>query len=228
MKEIDFSGCPIMSSLSRERAEKLFGEIDFKINTYKKGDLVARQGSPCKHLYLLLSGSVKTEMIAENGSVMTIENISAVRPLASAFLFAENNVFPVDVTATELCRILTIPKEDVIKMFQKDSDFLESYIKYNSNKTQFLSTRLQTLNIKTIKGKLAFYIFDNLNRNKESNQNGNCFQMDKNQTELAKYFGVSRPALARCISELEAENIIQVEHKVLTIKNRTALQNLLG
>lgn len=228
MKEIDFSGCPIMSSLSGERIKNLFEDIEFKINTYKKGDIVARQGSPCKYLNILLAGSVKTEMVAENGSVMTIENITAVRPLASAFLFAENNIFPVDVIATDFCRIISIPRDEVLKMFQKDAGFLESYIKYNSNKTQFLSTRLQTLNIKTIKGKLAFYILEGLNKNLVLNPGTNKFRMDRNQTELAKYFGVSRPALARCISEMEDENIILIEHKEVKVINRAALQNLLG
>ncbi len=217
-----------MSSLSRGKIEKLFEEIDFKINTYKKGDVIARQGSPCKYLNILLAGSVKTEMVADNGSVMTIENIPAVRPLASAFLFAENNIFPVDVIATDFCRIIAIPRNEVLKMFQRDAKFLESYIKYNSNKTQFLSTRLQTLNIKTIKGKLAFYILENLSKTLGANPRGDKFRMDRNQTELAKYFGVSRPALARCISEMEEENIILIEHKEIKIINRPALQNLLS
>lgn len=228
MREMDFSRCPILGNLGNERVGKLLAGAKFSIETFEKGDMVAMQGSPCKHLYILLSGSVKTEMTAENGGLMTIENIPAVRPLASAFLFAEQNTFPVDVTALETCKILMIPRDEVIKMFQKDGLFLENYIKFNSNKAQFLSRRLQVLNIKTIKGKLAHYILESMDNIRTSDPKAVSFTMDKNQTELAKFFGVTRPALARCIAELEDEGTIELERKVVKVKNLQALRNLLG
>lgn len=228
MREMDFTRCPILGNLGNERVGKLLAGAKFSVETFEKGDMVAMQGSPCKHLYILLSGSVKTEMTAENGGLMTIENIPAVRPLASAFLFAEQNTFPVDVTALETCKILMIPRDEVIKMFQKDGLFLENYIKFNSNKAQFLSRRLQVLNIKTIKGKLAHYILESMDNVRTADPKASSFTMDKNQTELAKFFGVTRPALARCIAELEDEGIIELERKVVNVKNLQALRNLLG
>ena len=228
MREMDFSRSPILGNLGNERVGKLLAGAKFSVETFEKGDMVAMQGSPCKHLYILLSGSVKTEMTAENGGLMTIENIPAVRPLASAFLFAEQNTFPVDVTALETCKILMIPRDEVIKMFQKDGLFLENYIKFNSNKAQFLSRRLQVLNIKTIKGKLAHYILESMDNVRSADPKAASFTMDKNQTELAKFFGVTRPALARCIAELEDEGIIELERKVVNVKNIQALRNLLG
>jgi cAMP-binding proteins - catabolite gene activator and regulatory subunit of cAMP-dependent protein kinases len=228
MQNMDFSRCPIMGNLGNEKIGKLFKDARFKVETFDKGEVIAMQGSPCKHLYILLTGSVRTEMTTETGGLMTIENIEAVRPLASAFLFAEDNTFPVDVTATTQCRILMVPRDEVIRMFQKDGQFLENYIKFNSNKTQFLSNRLKVLNIKTIKGKLAYYIIEGLDQARESLPNTDSYRMDKNQTELAKFFGVTRPALARCISELEEAGIIELQKKVVKVKNIRALNNLLG
>ena len=228
MHNLDFSRCPILGDLGNERVNKLFNGANFKIESFDKGEVVALQGDPCKHLYILLTGAVRTEMTTENGGLMTIENIEAVRPLASAFLFAEENRFPVDVTAITPCRILMIPRDEVIKMFQTDGKFLENYIKFNSNKAQFLSNRLKVLNIKTIKGKLAYYIIEGLENIRVSQPNADSYHMDKNQTELAKFFGVTRPALARCISELESEGVIELQKKVVTIKNYKALNNLLG
>ena len=228
MQNLDFSRCPIMGDLGNERVQKLFSGANYKMEVFEKGDIVAMQGSPCKHLYILLSGSVKTEMTTENGGLMTIENIDAVRPLASAFLFAEDNKFPVDVTAITQCRILMIPRDEVIRMFQMDGKFLENYIKFNSNKAQFLSNRLKVLNIKTIKGKLAYYIIEGLDQARQSLPGADSYKMDKNQTELAKFFGVTRPALARCISELESGGIIELQKKTVKVKNFNALNNLLG
>jgi len=224
----ELSQCPVCKAISKDNLDFLFKNMKFRVTTYIKGDIIARQGDICKHLYLLVKGSVSTEMITESGGVLTIENIKAVRPFASAFLFAENNRFPVDVTSTEESTVVTIPKEEVISLFQKDAKFLESYIRYNADKTQFLSNKLQMVTIKTIRGKLANYLLEQLAKCHSISPKINTFYMDKNQTELSKYFGVTRPALARILGELQQEGVILAERNKITVLNRQALQNLLG
>ena len=166
-------------------------------------------------------------MVTESGGLLTVEVIKAPKPLASAFLFAENNAFPVDVTATEESKVLMINRDDVIELFRKDAKFMEQYLKYNSNKTQFLSNKLQILTIKTIRGKLAHYLLEQLSLCHSVSPSVNTFVMDKNQTELAKYFGVSRPALARTFSELQQEKIISADRNRVTVLKIQALRNLI-
>lgn len=224
---LDLSKCPICSAISPENLNELFQNMLYKTEDYIKGDTIARQGSLLKHLYILIKGAVKTEMITENGGLLTIEVIKAPRPLASAFLFAESNTFPVDVTAIEDSKILMIPKEEIIKLFQKDAAFLQCYITYNSNVTQFLSHKLQILTIKTIKGKLAHYLLEQLAVCHLIDPSINAFIMDKNQTELAKYFGVTRPALARTLAAIQHEGAIKAERNKITILNNSLLKNML-
>jgi len=224
----DVSDCPVCSSISPENREAFFGGMMYKTKHYKKGDVIARQGDICKYLYILLKGAVKTEMVTETGGQLTIEVIKAQRPLASAFLFAENNRFPVDVITLEDSLVLMIPKDQVIELFQKDAAFMQRYITYNANKTQFLSRKLQVLTIKTIKGKLAHYILEQLSICHSFSPKINTFLMDKNQTELAKSFGVTRPALARTLAEIQQEGAIKAERNKITVLNKTLLQNMLS
>jgi CRP-like cAMP-binding protein len=224
----DLAQCPVCSAISPENREEFFRDMKYKNEMFKKGDVIARQGDPCKYLYILLKGAVKTEMITETGGQLTIEVIRAPRPLASAFLFAEDNCFPVDVVALEQSVVLMIPRDEVIRLFQKDAAFLQRYITYNSNKTQFLSHKLQILTIKTIKGKLAHYILEQLSICHSISPTINTFLMDKNQTELARSFGVSRPALARTLSEIQQEGAIRAERNKITVLNKRMLLNMLG
>ena len=224
----DLSQCPVCSAISPENRKELFEKMHYHTRSYNKGEVIARQGDKCKYLYILLKGSVKTEMITETGGQLTIEVIKAPRPLASAFLFAEKNTFPVDVITLEDSFLLMIPKEEVIQLFQKDAAFLQRYITYNSNKTQFLSHKLQVLTIKTIKGKLAHYILEQLSVCHSISPSINTFFMDKNQTELAKYFGVTRPALARTLSKIQQEGAIETQRNKITVIDKRALQNMLA
>jgi CRP-like cAMP-binding protein len=197
--------------------------VEYSVKKYLKGEFVARQGEICKGLYLLIKGSVRTEMIAENGVSLYIETIDAVRPLASAFIFATANNFPVDVIALEESEVLFISREDILSILQKDQDLLLRYLRYNSDKTQFLSNKIQMLSIKTIKSKLAHYILELFKAEQKIKPGSSTIIMDKNQTELAAYFGVTRPSLARALGEMARDGLISVNRKTVSIKNLKGL-----
>lgn len=199
--------CPICGNIPENEREAFLKSLNATTKNYGKGEFIARQGDKLNALYILATGRVKTEMITENGGVLSVETIAAPRPLAPAFLFAENNRFPVDVVALETCEVILIPKASVMQQLATNENFLKSYMSFNANRTQFLSERLQLLSIKTIKGKLAYYI--------EQRTVGGKFKMDKNQTELAEYFGVARPSLSRSFSEMVEEGAITRDGAIL-------------
>lgn len=196
---------------------------DFKytIKAYNKGIRIFNQGDICDALYILISGSVKTEMITENGNILGIEIITSPRPLAPAFLFSDENRFPVDVTALDEIEVLRIPKDEVIRLMSTQPNFMHQFLTHNANRTQFLTNRLQLLSIKTIKGKMAHFILE------QAALQGNPFLINRNQTELADFFGVARPSLARSLSEMVDEGIISVNKKEFKILDSNKLKELL-
>lgn len=196
--------------------------------TYFKGDIIARQGDLCKGLYILSKGSVVAEMISENGRLIRIEEINAVKPLAPAFIFASDNRFPVDVTAITDCDVVFIDKKELISLFTQDTGTLENYLRYNSDLTKFLADKIMMLSVKTIKGKLSHYILDLYNNLQKRSPGAAVVIMDKNQTELSKYFGVTRPALARELGEMEREGIIVVHGREIRVLNLSKLKEACG
>jgi len=221
MEKIDLSACPICSKLAIENQEEFLLNLKYTLQTFSKNELIARQGDVCNELYVLMHGSVKTEMITENGSLLGIEIIKAPRPLAPAFLFSDNNHFPVDVTALENVEIMRIPKEEIMRLMMTNPDFMKQYLTHNSNRTQFLTNRLQLLSIKTIKGKVAHFLLEQVIDSQHS------FQLNRNQTELAEFFGVARPSLARSLSEMVQDGIISINKKEFTIMDMKGLRDLL-
>lgn len=196
-------------------------DLKYSYKTYRKNEIIFRQGNLCDALYILVSGSVKTEMITETGNLMGIEIIKAPRPLAPAFLFSDNNRFPVEVTTLEVSEILQIPKEEVIRLMGLEPNFMRQFLVHNANRTQFLTNRLQMLSIKTIKGKIAHFLLE------QYDEYGKTFKINRNQTELAEFFGVARPSLARSLSEMVQDEIIFINKKEYTILNKEELRSLL-
>ena len=197
--------CPICRNIPVDERERFMAELTFKTKSFKKGTRIVNQGDVVNALYILLKGSVKAETVSESGAVLNIETIHAPNPLAPAFLFADNNLFPVDVVALEECEIVLVSKDSIIKQLAANETFLQGFMTFNANRVHFLSERLKILSTKTIREKLAQYIWA---RTKDMD-----FNLDRTQTALAEYFGVTRPSLSRSLSEMIDEGIISLKGK---------------
>jgi CRP-like cAMP-binding protein len=192
--------------------------IEHKIRIYKKGEYIASQGEPINHLYMLTKGRVKTEVISNSGLALSVEEISAPYPLAAAFIFAEDNRFPVEVSALEDCEVILISKTSVEKQMAKCPGFLRGFMAFTANRVKFLSERLKIFSQKSIKAKIAYYIL-------QHDKNGS-FELGKSITSLADYFGVERPSLSRAISEMVKDGIIKFESGKGRILNYNDMEDL--
>ena len=212
--------CPVCMNIPVGEREKFLNEITCKTKLYKKGECIAQRGEMVNDLYILLKGSAKSEMISDSETILNKETVKAPNLLASALLFAADNQFPVDIVALEDCEIILISKDSIVKQLSSNEEFLQGFMKFNSNRVHFLSERLKLLSTKTIKGKIAQYVLARSHR-----QN---FTLDRKLTELAEYFGVTRPSLSRSLSEMIEEGIISLKRKNGIILNPVKLKNLIG
>lgn len=221
MLDYDISSCTLFSNISKDDQQAFLTRLVSNKKIVEKGKTVARQGYEIKYLYLLVKGIVRTEMITQEGNSLEIEFIEAVRPLAPAFVFAQNNRFPVDVITIEECHFLLIPKEVWLSEMMSNETLLTNFLKLNSNMTVFLSQKLQMISIKSIKGKLSLFILEHTTEEK------NSFTLKRNRTQLAEYFGVQRPSLARTMSELVDKGIISIDKREVTVLKRDELRKVL-
>ena len=219
MDSDDLFLCPICRSIPVHERETFLDSVSYRTKSFKKGEWIAQQGDRVSALYILSKGSVKAEMISESGTVLNIETIHAPHPLASAFLFAEKNQFPVDVVALSDCDIILISKDSITKQLSCNETFLQGFMAFTSNRAHFLSERLKFLSTKTIKGKLSQYIV--------AKAVDMDFIWDMNQTALAEYFGVARPSLSRSLSEMINEGIISLKGKRGKILHLAKLKELI-
>jgi len=210
----------IFMNMPPEKILSFFKTSNYRISKYLKGSTIAMRGDLYNEFMVLLKGSVIGEMVDPDGNAIEVEVIRAPRPLAPAILFGKNNKLPVDIVACEECSVLFIPKNSVIRLLQSDVKILNHYLDIISNRAQFLSERLRLMSFKTIKEKFAYYI-----SNMIKNENHEII-INKNHQELSDYFGVTRPALSRVISEMEKNKIISLKKKKLKIIDINRIENV--
>lgn len=212
---------PVFRGLSAKELESLLLDISYKIRTYSKGDIIAMREDRLEFLMILIKGSVKGEMLDVSGKTIKIEDIMAPYPIASAFIFGQRNQFPVDVTANDEVEIFCLPKSAMLKLLQKNTLFLTNFLNSISNRSQFLAQKVMLLNFKTIKGKLANYILKLAAPDKKQ------VTLPKSQQEMANFFGITRPSLARSLKEMEQQGMILNNRREITIIDRSKLIGLL-
>jgi CRP-like cAMP-binding protein len=210
----------LFRGLSIAEIEKVLTDVPKKIRKFKAGAFIAHSGEKVNSMIIVLNGTVKGEMVDYSGRVIKIEDIPAPGALASAFLFGNRNNFPVNVIAITDTELLIIDKSEFLKMLMSNDIILANFLDMISNRSQFLSEKIKFLNFKTIKGKLAQFLLQRAGKELIS------FSLNMTQAELADFFGVARPSVARALGEMEEEGLILASGKNITIRDKTRLKLL--
>lgn len=218
LQEYDLSTCSLFDGMTNDGLDEFVDKSVCEIWHIDKGERVVRQNDLIRYLILLVDGLVRTEMITKEGNVLEIEFLEPIRPLAPAFIFATNCRFPVDVIAMQPSVFYLIEKNVWLAEMMKNERLLTNFLRLNSNMTVFLSNKVQMMSIKSLKGKLSLYILENTTPQQPS------FVIKRTQTQLAEYFGVQRPSLARTIGEMIEEGLITLQKKTLTVIDRKKLE----
>ena len=213
---------PFFVGLTSNELADLFQNISHSVKSYTKGQTIIQRGEEVKHLCIVVEGAVKGEMVDFSGKILKVEEIQTPQPLAHAVLFSNSNKFPVDVVALVNCKMLYIPKANVLRLLQNNTTILNNFLAAVSNRAHFLTTRLWILSFKTIKEKVAHYLLS-----LSKNEIRTTLILSKSHQELAELFGVTRPSLTRVFGEMQDEGIIFVNRREVTIMDRNKMLEMI-
>ena len=184
----------VFNDLDEDTIKDILEKTKYEIKKYSLDEPIAFRGDEVKGLYIILKGTLITEMLTEEGNIIKIEELVPSDVIASAFIFGKNNSFPVDLSAKDETEILFVERKEFLKLLFSQEKILENFLNEISNKTQLLTSKIwNSFNNKTIKKKFCDYV--------KRNQKNNEFFIG-NLGALAEFFGVERPSLSRVLSEL--------------------------
>lgn len=166
-----------------------------RVHSYDKGEIIAIQGSRVKSLLVLLSGSIRAQMTNPEGKRLTMDEIDAPDLLAAAFVYSSQNQYPVTIEATETNTLVWgIDREYLLGFMGRHTSIMRSFLGLISDRSHFLTQKINALSLQSLRERLLSYLARHGSTGK--------------QEDLAMLLGVTRPALARLLSELSSEGII--------------------
>lgn len=197
------SGCDLFKDVGRESIENLLTDSPNRMTEYKKGEIIALQGSPCRSIYILCEGKVTAKMAGSEGKELSIDHIEAPEVLAPAFVFSSENKFPVTVEAEEKTTVCIINKDSYLRFMQQNPMALQNFLRIISDRCLFLSKKLNEFALQSLKDR----VINLLKR---------VGKIESVQ-DAATMLGVARPSLSRIIGEMIEEGSLVKEGHVIKI-----------
>jgi len=214
------SNAHLFKGISPDEIEIILKSVPNRVKKFQSGSMISQSGEPVNSLMIVIKGVVKGEMIDYAGRVIKIEDIPAPGSLASAFMFGNRNRFPVNVIAVSDGELLLIEKSDFLTLLMNNDIILVNFLDMISNRSQFLSEKIKFLNFKTIKGKLAQYILQKAGKGQST------VNLDMTQSDLAEFFGVTRPSVSRALGDMEEDGYLEAKGKNIKIFDKKRLADL--
>lgn len=209
---------PLFQNASEMLRKTLFDEVEISSQELTKGEVIIQQGTKCRHLNILLKGILEVNIIDALGNNIKVENLFAPRIFATPHLFDELNIYPATFTVVEDGKLVRFSKDSIFKIISKEPEILKNFMKITGNCTCCTVVRLRLLSLKTIRSRFVAYLFEH------RQQGSNISYLVHNQTQLADYLGVTRPALATEISRMQKEGLFEIADRQVKLLDLSALR----
>lgn len=222
-KTICCKECVSKSACFNELSEDELIQIDkgrFEV-TFKKGEIVCKQGMLASHLIYIKKGFVKLYIEGGNNKniILTIEKDGYMIGLQSLF---GNNVFQYTAVAYEDTTVCLFEMKVISEIIEQNSGFASKLIARLNENTIRGYGRLFCLTQKQSSGRLADILLclsDRLYKN-------NKFEMALSRKDLAEITVMSVESLSRVIKEFKDDGIIKLNGRKLEITDRERLERI--
>ena len=190
--------------IQKLRMHELFASVDpilldialegeFRVECFRRGDVIAREDAAGSNVVFLLSGSAirrktENELCCErlqNGKLFGLESV-----------FVGDSAAADEVLASRESQVLFISKTAIFRLLQLDDNFPLAVIRFLSARVSTLERRVTNYTGGSAKSRLARFLLDSFGDYK-------TFELDRSMQQLAVLLDISRPSLYRAFFELQ-------------------------
>ncbi len=192
----------ILKKLNKEQINLL------KLKEFKKNDILFHENDLCEYVCLVYKGLISISSFSYNGKEIVYNVLKENDWFGNNLIFSDNPYYKGSVIALSNSKVFYISKSDLLILLKENSDFLESYLRVQSNFGKSLNSKIKLLGFDSAEERFFYYLFLNNNQIKF-----------KNITSLAKELSLSRETVSRLIYRLISEKKIEkMQNVILFIK----------
>ncbi|WHH58084.1 Crp/Fnr family transcriptional regulator [Petroclostridium sp. X23] len=214
--------CFLFRNFSDEEIYQALTNIDYKIKSYAKDEVIAIEDDRCVNLGVVIEGSIEIQKIFASGKTLTITRLGKGQIFGEVIIFSDTNQYPATIASCESSKVMFISKEEILKFCSLNIRFLNNFIGSLSDKILLLNKKLKSLSYHTIRQKVASYLLEEY-----GTQNKSFITLTLSKKQLAEQLGIPRPSLSRELINLRDEGIIDFDRNIVKIIDVNVLEECL-
>ncbi len=215
---------PLFQSLSPSELDSI--QTCLREKSYEKGEILFSEGEMCQRVFIVREGRVKLYRIASTGREQILETLNsgdtcACNPGSAAWSCSST------AEAMTHCTVWYLSRDAYVNMVQKNPTFAQTLNRVFAERLRCFSSLIEEVSLKDVKKRLIKFLLDINDSEPTKRQSKETISIPFTREEIAQRLGTARETVARHLSELKQEELIEIKPKQVIIRNRTGLEKLL-
>jgi CRP/FNR family cyclic AMP-dependent transcriptional regulator len=212
---------PIFSGLSE--SELSFLTPRTVPRSYSPGQTVFGEGEPCSGLYVVESGHVRIFKSSAKGREQVLSIDGPGSSIAELPVF-DGGSYPASVTAIDDATLLFVSKQDFQALCLAHPQVALKVLRVVRARLRRLVGIIEELSFTTVRRRLASFLLRLAQKEGKRSAEGVEITLPASNQELASQIGTVRELVSRNLSRLQAEGMLQIDGRTVTISHLKALE----
>ena len=190
---------------------------------YAPGQLIFSEGEPCTGLYVVESGHVRIFKSSANGREQVLNIDGPGSSIAELPVF-DGGSYPASATAVDDLTLLFVSKQDFQALCLTHPQVALKVLQVVGTRLRRLVGIIEELSFTTVRHRLASFLLRQAQKEGQRTSEGLQITLPASNQELASQIGTVRELVSRNLSRLQAEGMLKIDGRNLTICDLKALQ----
>lgn len=220
------------------RLNKLFCNLPIEVlrnldaikntSSFPKGAVLFFEGQSPRGVFVVCRGRIKLSTSSSEGKAL-ITQIASEGDLIGLSATMAGKPYEVTAEALEPCTLNFVRRDDFLRFLGDHADVCFKVAQHLGNDYQAAFNKARTLGLSSSAAeKLARLMLDWIERDGNLNQTDIQLRFTLTHEEIAQMINTSRETVTRLLSDFKADDIIQIKGARLLVRDKPALESLVG
>lgn len=189
-----------------------------RIQAFGKDEMLFNAGDDANGFYYVQSGEVRIFRMDDQGKEVEVVRLNPGDFFGEAVVFVSDK-FPAFAQAVMDTKTLFFSKNMIFQHIDKDPSIARFFISLLARKCIVLNKRIETLELRTVRQRLAQFILSQYQEQKSE-----VIVLNMKKIELARFIGTISETLSRCLKQMQEDNLIEVHGREIRVKDSVKLK----
>ena len=212
---------PIFSDLSESELAFLTQRVVAR--SFSAGEVIFDEGAACSGMYVVESGNVRIYKSSAGGREQVLSIDGPGSSIAELPVFDGGN-YPASAAAVDQATLIFVSKQDFQALCLAHPQVALKVLRVVGSRLRRLVGIIEELSFTTVRHRLASFLLRLAQKEGRKTADGLEVTLPVSNQELASQIGTVRELVSRNLSRLQAEGLVRIDGRNVTIRDTKALE----